>query len=60
MGQNLIDVVNELNKNSKKNKKHFYMSPNTDVYIKDPIKNEINIENILKFIEQRIPDKFFD
>jgi len=58
MGQNLIDVVNELNKNSKKNKKHFYMSPNTDVYIKDPIKNEINIENILKFIEQRIPDKF--
>ena len=58
MEQNLIDIIGELNKNSKKNKKHFYISPNTDVYIKDPVKNKINIENILKFIEQRIPDKF--
>ena len=56
--QNLVDVIGELNKNSKKNKKHFYMSPNTDVYIKDFIKTEINIENVLKFVEQRIPDKF--
>ena len=58
MRQNLIEIIEEMNQNSKKNKKHFYMSPNIDVYIKDPISTEIDIENILKFVEQRIPDKF--
>jgi len=45
-----------IEKNNKMN--NFYTSSGISVYIKDPLINGIDMEEIMQFVENKIPSKF--
>lgn len=51
------DLVIESHKKSLNNRKHYRLE-NIEIFVKDPLSNQVNMDNVLKQVELRIPSYY--